>query len=106
MKSPGDKGKIVKQKQQVQDRQSSGRKSDSDTAEDVNIVKMSSMNPHKQQLTLKTKNGSNDDTSPTHETVHYDSNLIGYIKETSPKKSAKHLVESERSMKRGIDAVP
>lgn len=69
---------------------------------------MASLNPHKQQLTLKTKNGSNDDTSPTHETVHYDSNLIGYIKETSPKKQAKNkqLIESERSMKRGIGEVP
>ena len=47
MKSPGDKGKIVKQKQ-IQERQSSGWKSDSDTAEDVNFVQMASLNPHKQ----------------------------------------------------------
>ncbi len=70
---------------------------------------MASLNPHKQQLTLKTKNGrDDDDTSPTHETVQYDSNLIGYIKETSPKKPSKQkqLMESDRSMKRGIGEIP
>jgi len=68
----------------------------------VNTVQVK--NPHKQQLAMKSKNG-NEPKWESPEPVYYDSSMTGTIKQNkSPKKTSKTLQESERSMKRGLEA--